>query len=122
MGYSVEDEELFPKIFPKDLFLCDEHGNKLFEREMLERANHSITDGNHQGFKVENSHMRLGNKVHIDTFYEMTLFFENPNYAYYTAFLFLKRLIDCEKFCKASKILLFAWTIMGFSSNSKGLF
>lgn len=116
MGYSVEDEELFPKIFPKDLFLCDEHGNKLFEREMLERANHSITDGNHQGFKVENSHMRLGNKVHIDTFYEMTLFFENPNYAYYTAFLFLKRLIDCEKFCKASKILFY-----GYSSYSRGL-
>lgn len=87
-------EEQFPKIFPEPLFVKNAEIDSQFEQELLRQANTSITDKNNQGFKIENTHMRLGNKVHLDKFYEMALFFENPNYAYYTAFLFLRTFLN----------------------------
>lgn len=84
------NEKIFPRVFPYTLFLKDEKGYTLFEQELVRQANMPIFDNENQGYKVPETHMRLGNKVHLDTFYEMALFFENPNYAYYTAFLFLR--------------------------------
>ena len=102
------DETVFPKVFPYTLFVKGKDNNTLFESELLNQANTFITDRDHQGFKIADTHMRLGNKVHIDTFYEMALFFENPNCAYYTSFLFLreflKRDLDFNK-----KILFYSY-------------
>lgn len=83
---------VFPNIFPYTLFLRDESGHTLFEQELLKQACTPIYN-TEQGFKIPDTHMRLGNKVHLDSFYEMALFFENPNCAYYTAFLILRSLL-----------------------------
>lgn len=117
LGYSQTlDNKEFPRVFPRDLFCKNAQGYTLFEQEMLQQAEHSLTEQNRQGFKIENTHMRLGNKVHLDAFYEMTLFFENPNYAYYTAFLFLRTLLQKNYFSSAKKILFY-----GYSSYSRGI-
>ena len=103
-----------PKILPYPL-LIKEGGVTLFERELAEQAEVSILNPAKQGYQVIDTHMRLGNKVHIDSFFEMALFFESPNYAYYTAFLMLERLkgIGLEKF---RRILFY-----GYTSYSRGI-
>lgn len=88
-----EFEKIFPDIFPTPLFIKKGETTTEFEQELLQQAQTSITDMDTQGFKIKETHMRLGNKVHLDEFYEMALFFENPNYAYYTAFLCLRTLL-----------------------------
>ena len=111
-----QNEGSFPKIFPYTLFLRNEQGMTLFEQELLEKAERPITECNKQGYKITNTHMRLGNKVHLDAFYEMALFFENPNYAYYTAYLLLRRLLKEETFVKGRHILFY-----GYASYSRAI-
>ena len=82
--------DVFPRIFPYSLFSGNPADDTPFERELRTQAGTPISSRDSQGFKISETHTRLGNKVHLDTFYEMALFFENPNYAYYTAFLFLR--------------------------------
>lgn len=111
-------EEKFPRIFPEPLFVKSGETDSQFEQELLRQANTSITDKNSQGFKIEDTHMRLGNKVHIDKFYEMALFFENPNYAYYTAFLFLRTFLTeySELLCSKRQLLFY-----GYASYSRAI-
>lgn len=105
----------FPKIFPYLLFPKGEDGVP-FEDQMFQQAMHSISERDRQGYKIDDTHMRLGNKVHLDSFFEMSLFFENPNYAYYTAFLLLRRLEKMPEFCNAKKLLFY-----GYTSYSRGI-
>lgn len=103
-----------PEILPYSL-LVKEDGVTLFERDLAKQAEGSILDPKKQGYQVIDTHMRLGNKVHIDSFFEMALFFESPNYAYYTAFLLLERLKDIglDRF---QRILFY-----GYTSYSRGI-
>lgn len=111
-----EQQEGFPRTLP--YLLLRQAGARLtqFEQVMVEQAQVSILNRDRQGHKIEDTHMRLGNKVHIDAFFEMALFFENPNYAYYTAFLILQRLKTDAKFVQAQKILVY-----GYASYSRGI-
>lgn len=111
-------EDIFPRVFPYTLFIKNKCGHTLFEQELLKQADVSITNNEQQGFKIDNTHMRLGNKVHLDTFYEMALFFENPNYAYYTGFLFLRDLMvkNPGLFETNSKVLIY-----GYASYSRAI-
>ena len=86
--------DIFPRIFPYSLFRGSQAADTPFEQELRAQAGTPISSRDNQGFKISETHMRLGNKVHLDTFYEMALFFENPNYAYYTAFLFLRTFLE----------------------------
>lgn len=111
-------EKEFPRIFPAPLFKKNCEDNTWFEQEMFRQANASITSKDSQGFKILGTHMRLGNKVHIDEFYEMALFFENPNYAYYTAFLFLRMFFtEYSKMLYNKPQLLF----YGYASYSRAI-
>ena len=110
------DKTAFPRVFPYPLFLKNESGQTIFEEELIKQASCSIYEKNAQGYKLENTHMRLGNKVHIDAFFEMALFFENPNYAYYTAYLFLQKLIENSKVMDHKKIVFY-----GYSSYSRSI-
>lgn len=108
----------FPRIFPEPLFIINCQDNTQFEQELVAQANTAITSKNSQGFKIKETHMRLGNKVHLDEFYEMALFFENPNYAYYTAFLFLRTfLAEYSKILYSKPHLLF----YGYASYSRAV-
>lgn len=111
-----EEFDPFPKVFPYALFDKADDGNTLFEREMLRQASTAISSRNQQGFKLGDTHMRLGNKVHLDSFYEMAIFFENPNYAYYTAFLLLKIILQNWKLISKKHILFY-----GYASYSRGI-
>jgi len=105
----------FPKIFPYLLF--PKGDDKIpFENQMSQQAMHPISERDAQGYMIEDTHMRLGNKVHLDSFFEMSLFFENPNYAYYTAFLLLRRLEKMPAFRSAKKLLFY-----GYTSYSRGI-
>lgn len=105
----------FPKIFPYLLF--PKGDDKVpFEDQMAQQAMHSISERDTQGYKIEDTHMRLGNKVHLDSFFEMSLFFENPNYAYYTAFLLLRKLEKIPAFRDAKRLLFY-----GYTSYSRGI-
>lgn len=116
LGQTVNEDE-FPKIFPYTLFLKSASGHSLFEDELYKQANSSIYKSG-QGFKLPETHMRLGNKVHLDTFYEMALFFENPNYAYYTAFLLLRTLLNNYSCLLRSKKHLLLY---GYASYSRAI-
>lgn len=104
----------FPRILPYSLLVRD-GGVTLFEKKIAEQAQISILSPDRQGYQVKNTHMRLGNKVHINSFFEMALFFENPNYAYYTAFLLLEHLKNME-LEKRNRILFY-----GYTSYSRGI-
>lgn len=111
-------EKEFPRMFPEPLFKSNGENDTWFERELLKQANTPITSKNNQGFKILETHMRLGNKVHLDEFYEMALFFENPNYAYYTAFLFLRTfLTEYSEMLYSKSHLLF----YGYASYSRAV-
>ena len=93
----LNNKKIFPEIFPYMLINMhnDEDNKKTqFEEMMSRQANISIYKNGKQGYKIANTHMRLGNKVHLDAFYEMALFFENPNYASYASYLLIKKLIN----------------------------
>lgn len=116
LGLNI-NEHAFPRIFPYTLFIKGESGHCLFEDELYNQASASIYK-NDQGFKIPETHMRLGNKVHLDAFYEMALFFENPNYAYYTAFLLLRMLLKSYSnllLCKKHLLLY------GYASYSRAI-
>lgn len=104
----------YPRVLPYSLLIRDGR-ESLFEKEIAQQAQISILSPDRQGYQVKNTHMRLGNKVHIDSFFEMALFFENPNYAYYTAFLLLKHLKDMG-LEKRDRILFY-----GYTSYSRGI-
>lgn len=113
--FGISKASKFPRIFPYLLFQ-KEDGNIPFEEQMSQQAMRSISGRDTQGYKIEDTHMRLGNKVHLDSFFEMSLFFENPNYAYYTAFLILRRLEELSVFSGDKKLLLY-----GYTSYSRGI-
>lgn len=109
-------EKEFPRILPEPLFIRKGENRTEFEQELLTQANIPISSKGSQGFKILETHMRLGNKVHLDEFYEMALFFENPNYAYYTAFLFLRTFLkEYPKMLYSKPKLLF----YGYASYSR---
>lgn len=112
------NEEVFPRVFPYTLFVKGETGHTMFEEELLKQANTDIFSKASQGFKISKTHMRLGNKVHIDTFYEMALFFENPNYAYYTAYLFLRDLMQTDNELLKTKHKMIVY---GYASYSRAI-
>lgn len=116
-GYNPpSNADQFPKVFPYALFLPGINGTTEFEEEILHQARASISSRDDQGYKIEDTHMRLGNKVHLDAFYEMALFFENPNYAYYTAFLFAQDLLHNRNIANHKKILFY-----GYASYSRSI-
>lgn len=111
---NAEMPDCFPQVLPYSLLVKD-GDETLFEREVIRRAQISILSRDEQGYQVEDTHMRLGNKVHLDSFFEMSLFFESPNYAYYTAFLLLERLKNAG-LDNYHRILFY-----GYTSYSRGI-
>ena len=112
------NEKEFPAVFPYMLFLKNERGQTVFEQELMKQATTNIYARSEQGFKIPDTHMRLGNKVHLDTFYEMAIFFENPNYANYTAFLFLRSFLRDQLHCLTAKKRLLLY---GYASYSRAI-
>lgn len=88
------------KILPYEL-LINTYRNKipvsLFEKNVYCILEKEI-EGDELGLKIENAHMRLGSKIHLENFYEAEVFFHNNFYverfAYLAARDILKRRRD----------------------------
>ena len=69
-----------------------------------------------KGYKIHNTHIRLGNKVHMNQFYEMSFLFYRTILANRTAFLILNKLKECN-FDLLNDHLLF----YGYASYSQAI-
>ncbi len=105
------------RLIPFDVILPNGDGrNKIFDKRLFELANNDI-DGENAGFLIRNTHMRLGSKVHIHSFYEMPFLFYRTSIANRIAFQILKdmkeqNVVDIEK----DKIIFY-----GYASYSKAI-
>ena len=83
---------------PFDVILScgKEDDSCLFERQLEEMAEGSL-DEKAVGYKINNTHMRLGSKVHIESFYEMSFLFYRTTIANRLAFMILRKIIECNQ-------------------------
>lgn len=80
-------------VCPFDVILnCSETDKRsFFEKQLKETAEGSL-DEELVGYKLNNTHMRLGSKVHIESFYEMSFLFYRTTIANRLAFIILKQM------------------------------
>ena len=107
---------------PFDAILyCSENEKKsLFEKQLEKMAEGSL-DEEIVGYKLNNTHMRLGSKVHIESFYEMSFLFYRTTIANRLAFMILRHLLDTTE--EERKVDLLKDTILfyGYASYSKAI-
>lgn len=88
----VEKEQA---LFPFDVILCKSRKNDitLFEEYISNISQRSLTATDEAGYLLHNIHMRLGNKVHLDEFYEVSILFRKPRIARKIALLLIRKMI-----------------------------
>ncbi|MCD8014456.1 MAG: hypothetical protein LUG99_15020 [Lachnospiraceae bacterium] len=92
MDFWIDGQDK-PTICPFDAII-KVSGNQeetLFERQIHNMAEREL-DGKSTGYKLSQTHMRLGSKVHIESFYEMSFLFYRTSVANRIAFLILRNL------------------------------
>ena len=111
-------EKVF-SVFPFDAVLTTEiDGEKItyFEQQIKKLANKSL-DSDEIGYKLENTHMRLGSKVHIESFYEMSFFFYRTDVANKIAYILLRHLKENKSIDLENAPIIFH----GYASYSKAI-
>lgn len=114
-GKAKTEESDVLKLIPFDVILSNEN-KSIFNKRLHQLANNDI-DGDNAGFLIRNTHMRLGSKVHIHSFYEMSFLFYRTSIANRIAFqiirdIFEKGNVDILK----DKIIFY-----GYASYSKAI-
>lgn len=109
------------KVIPFDVILkCDKPQEiTIFEKRIVTLANEDI-DGEKAGYKITHTHMRLGSKVHIQSFYEMTFLFYRTSIANRIAFEILQDMYEKKSFSKIDiekDVIVF----LGYASYSKAI-
>lgn len=84
------------KVFPFDCLLKNADKSTYFEEKIKNMAENDL-DKDPSGYMINNTHMRLGNKVHTESFYEMSFLFYRTNVANRFAYMILRQLIEKEK-------------------------
>lgn len=111
-------------VCPFDVILSCSGKDKrsYFEIQLKEMAEGSL-DEELIGYKLNNTHMRLGSKVHIDSFYEMSFLFYRTTIANRLAFHLLRQMKKRTGKVGEEKIDLIKDTILfyGYASYSKAL-
>lgn len=113
-------------VCPFDVILsCSETDKRsFFEKQLKEMAEGSL-DEELIGYKLNNTHMRLGSKVHIESFYEMSFLFYRTTIANRLAFKILKQMKEgiTDKNDTEKKIDLIRDNILfyGYASYSKAI-
>ena len=74
-------------------------------RKLIENAAQKslLSAGEDHGYKLENTHMRLGSKVHLEVFYQMSTFFKKHNVAMQTAFVLCRQILADVTFLNSIK-------------------
>lgn len=111
-------------IFPFDAIIkySKEEKMTIFEAGIKEVAEQPL-DSDSIGYKLENTHMRLGSKVHIRSFYEMSFLFYRTTIANRIAFIILQKLKndidkgDLKGFDLKKDVVIF----FGYASYSKAI-
>lgn len=86
----ITSEQSLSKILPYEVIINDE----LFRNKVEHDLYSSITNKDF-GCCLENTHMRIGSKIHIHgNFYEASLLFSNSNYVTRFAYFLIKNSID----------------------------
>lgn len=109
-------EEVIVDLLPFDVVLAvKKEGITLFEEYIEKVAGKDLTATDEAGYLIENAHMRLGNKVHVKEFYEVSILFRKPRIARKLALLLVRRMKHDEINLKGN--LLF----YGYASYSKAI-
>lgn len=82
------------ELFPFDVLLCQtESKMTLFEQYIEMISQNSLTTIDGAGYLLSDTHMRLGNKVHLKEFYEISILFRKLRIARKIALLIIRRMI-----------------------------
>lgn len=107
---------------PFDAILCcsEDDTKCLFEKQLEQMAEGSL-DEEIVGYKLDSTHMRLGSKVHIESFYEMSFLFYRTTIANRLAFMILRHLMDTFEKDGTVDILKDSILFYGYASYSKAI-
>lgn len=117
-GTKVSNKKLKLKVFPFDALLHTKENDTLtiFEYRILSIAENELTK-QPAGYKLQHTHMRLGSKIHIESFYEMSFLFYRTSVANRIAFLILREMKkNMLKELKNKAVLFY-----GYASYSKAI-
>ena len=107
------------KVVPFEAILSCNDNETIFDRRLEVMSNAEI-DGEVPGYRISNTHMRLGSKVHIQSFYEMSFLFYRTSIANKIAFQILQNLLERKIFPEVNigeDTLVF----YGYASYSKAI-
>ncbi|MCH5264761.1 MAG: hypothetical protein J1F02_02600 [Lachnospiraceae bacterium] len=107
---------------PFDVILgcSDDDSRCFFERQLKKMAEGSL-DEEIVGYKLKDTHMRLGSKVHIESFYEMSFLFYRTTIANRLAFIILRHLLKRAEVSKEIDLLTTPILFYGYASYSKAI-
>lgn len=107
----------FVKIFPFDAVItCSEENKQIIFEEHIKNIAENPLDHDTTGYKLNDTHMRLGNKVHIESFYEMSFLFYRTTIANRIAFIILRHMLEEGIDVQESAIMFY-----GYASYSKAI-
>lgn len=89
---SVGSEALPEPLFPFDLYLVDDSGISWFKKQMQHRLKTDLRTEEY-GCKISEVKVRLGSKIHVDTFYEAELLLHNVGTVKRFAYLLAEEII-----------------------------
>ena len=115
---SEEERTNSRLICPFDVLLPVKTGEResIFDRHIRELAEYPM-DKKRAGYKLENIHMRLGNKIHINAFYELAFLFYRTSISNRIAFEILKDLKENSDIQFLEDDIIF----YGYASYSKAV-
>lgn len=92
---EVQDRGMVSGVCPFNAILkCSEIDKRyLFEKQLKKMAEGSLDEGL-IGYKLNNTHIRLESKVHIESFYEMSFLFYRTTIANRLAFMILRKISE----------------------------
>jgi hypothetical protein len=115
---SITPEDV--KVMPFDVLVTENKNEKMsiFDKKIKIAANKKIDDNENTdaGYLIENSHMRLGSKIHIDGFFEMSFLFYRTSIANRIAFEIIQNIKNNGIDIKKDKLLFY-----GYASYSKAI-
>ena len=115
----IDHENETSDILPFELLIKDEKTNlNIFFADIVRLANYSIDEEREvKGYKFKNTHIMLGNKIHIKSFYEMSFLFYRTIMANSVAFYILNKMIHDEVVDLYNDSILF----YGYASYSQAI-
>lgn len=104
-------------ICPFDVILSPYKNSQesIFDRYISDVAEVELTEYQKAGYKISDTHMRLGSKVHVSEFYEIAILLQKPRVARKIAFQILRDLLNSYGIEILEEKLLF----YGYASYSR---